>query len=314
MDRLRRIEMLVHAAETGSFTRAAAVLRLSPSAVSHGIAELEAQLRATLFHRTTRQLRLTEAGEAAYRGAREVINRLGAFEGVAGRDDPGEPLVGTLRVGATGPIGRLVLLPRIPEFLRLHPGLRLEFISPTRPLEMEAGGMDLMLRVGPLPNSGLVARRLATLRLIPCAAPAYLAERGEPGEPEDLLRHRCLVHRPPFHRAPWDDWAFERAADGTRRRIKVAAVLATDDCDAMLAAVVAGAGIMRIGMFDPGLLASDALRRVLPGWTCPGGPTLFALFRRTAHLVPKVAAFLAFAAAAVAEFDPEGVTLTPARR
>lgn len=310
MDRLRRIEMLVHAAETGSFTRAAAALRLTPSAVSHGIAELEAQLGATLFHRTTRYLRLTEAGQAAYRGAREVIDRLGAFEGAASPAGPGEPLVGTLRVGVTGPIGRMVLLPRVPGFLREHPGLRLEFISPTRPLEMEAGGMDLMLRVGPLPNSGLVARRLATLRLIACAAPAYLAERGEPGEPEDLLRHRCLVHRPPFHRAPWDDWTFERAVDGVRRRVKVVAALATDDRDAMLAAVLAGAGIMRIGMFDPGLLASGALCRVLPGWTCPGGPTLFALFRRAARPMPKVTAFLAFADAAVADFDPDGVTLT----
>ncbi len=313
MDRLRRIEMLVHAAETGSFTRAAAALQLTPSAVSHGIAELEAQLRATLFHRTTRQLRLTEAGEAAYRRAREVIDRLSTFEAAAGRGDPEEPLAGTLRVGVTGPIGRLILLPRIAQFLQRHPGLRLEFISPTRPLEMEAGGMDLMLRVGPLPDSGLVARRLAVLRLILCAAPAYLAERGEPGEPEDLLRHRCLVHRPPFHRTPSDDWAFERLADGVRRRIKVAAVLATDDRDAMVAAVLAGAGIMRIGMFDPGLLALGLLRRVLPGWSCPGGPTLFALYRRTPHPAPKVAAFLAFAAAAVADFDPRGVTLTPAR-
>jgi DNA-binding transcriptional LysR family regulator len=89
--------------------------------------------------------------------------------------------------------------------------------------------------------------------------------------------------------------------DGTRRRVKVAAVLA-------------GAGIMRIGMFDPSLLASGALCRVLPGWTCPGGPILFTLYRRTTRPAPKVAAFLAFAAAAVADFDPEGVTLTPARR
>jgi DNA-binding transcriptional LysR family regulator len=71
---------------------------------------------------------------------------------------------------------------------------------------------------------------------------------------------------------------------------------------------------MRVGMFDPGLLASDALRRVLPGWGCPGGPTLFALYRRTPHPAPKVAAFLAFAAAAVADFDPAGATLTLAPR
>lgn len=313
MDRLRRIEMLAHAAEAGSFSRAAAALHVTPSAVSHGIAELEARLGVTLFHRTTRQLRLTEAGEAAYRGARAVIDSLGAFE-ATGRTGAAEPLAGTLRIGATGPISRLILLPRIGAFLRRHPGLRLEFLMPTRPLEMQAGGMDLMLRVGPLPDSGLVARRLAVLRLTPCAAPSYLAERGEPAEPEELAHHRCLVHRPPFQLKPWDDWVFERIADGARRRVKVSGVLTTDDRDGMLAAVLAGAGIMRIGMFDPGLLASGALRRVLPGWTCPGGPTLYALYRRAPRPVPKVAAFLAFAAEAVADFDPEGVTLTWARR
>jgi DNA-binding transcriptional LysR family regulator len=314
MDRLRRIEMLVHAAETGSFARAAAALQVTPSAVSHGIAELEAQLRTTLFYRTTRQLRMTEAGEAAYRSAREVIDRLAAFEAAAGGADPAEPLAGTLRVGVTGPIGRLILLPRIVGFLRQHPELRLEFISPTRPLEMEAGGMDVMLRVGPLPDSGLIARRLAVLRLIACASPDYLAERGEPEEPEDLLRHRCLVHRPPFHQTPWHDWAFERITDGARRHINVDAVLATDDRDAMVAAVLAGAGIMRIGMFDPDLLASGALRRVLAGWTCPGGPVLVALYRRTSRPVPKVAVFLNFVTAAVADFDAEGVTIIPVRR
>jgi LysR family transcriptional regulator, regulator for bpeEF and oprC len=313
MDRLRRIEMLVHAAELGSFTRAAMALGLTPSAVSRGIAELEAQLRTTLFHRTTRHLRLTEPGMEAYRSAREVVDRLGAFE-ATGRGDPGEPLAGTLRVGVVGPVLRLILMPRVAPFLRRHPDLRLEFVTPTRPLQMEAGGMDLMLRVGPLPDSGLVARRLAVLRLTPSAAPAYLAERGEPEQPEDLLRHRCLVHRPPFQPKPLDDWAFERAADGARRRVKVAASLTTDDRDAMLAAVLDGAGIMRVGMFDPGLLASGALRRVLPAWTCPGGPALFALYRRTPRLTPKVVAFLAFAARAVADFDPEGMTLAPARR
>jgi DNA-binding transcriptional LysR family regulator len=255
MDRLRRIEMLVHAAELGSFTRAAMALGLTPSAVSRGIAELEAQLRTTLFHRTTRHLRLTEPGMEAYRSAREVVDRLGAFE-ATGRGDPGEPLAGTLRVGVVGPVLRLILMPRVAPFLRRHPDLRLEFVTPTRPLQMEAGGMDLMLRVGPLPDSGLVARR----------------------------------------------------------RVKVAASLTTDDRDAMLAAVLDGAGIMRVGMFDPGLLASGALRRVLPAWTCPGGPALFALYRRTPRLTPKVVAFLAFAARAVADFDPEGMTLAPARR
>ncbi|HYZ34471.1 MAG TPA: LysR family transcriptional regulator [Crenalkalicoccus sp.] len=311
MDRVRRIEMLVRAAEAGSFSKAAAALRLTPSAVSHGIAELEGRLRLRLFHRTTRQLRLTAEGEAVYRRAREIVDRLDELESAAAAPARSGRLTGTLRVGAAIPISRGIIAPRLASFLARHPELRVELLVQNEAQEMHSGGMDLLLRVGPLADSQLVARRLALLRFVACAAPAYLEAAGEPKGPNDLLRHRCLVHKPPFARNPWDEWAFERS--GERRRVVVPAALMTDDREALLAAALAGAGVIRVGMFDPGLLASGALRRILSDWSCPGGPTLNALYRRTPGLVPKVAAFLDFAAAALADFDPEGLTLTLAR-
>ena len=313
MDRLRQIEMLVRVVEAGSFTRAAAALRLTPSAISHGIAELEGRLRVRLFHRTTRQLRLTPEGEAVYRRARGIVDGLDEMDGAAAAPArPGTRLEGTLRVGVAIPISRCVVAPRIAPFLRRHPGLRVELLVQNEAQEMHAGGMDLLLRVGLLADSRLVARRMARLRFVACAAPAYLEAAGTPGGPDDLPRHACLVHKPPFAVKPWDEWIFERS--GERRRVAVPAALVTDDREALLAAALAGAGIVRVGMFDPGLLASGALRRVLPDWSCPGGPTLHALYRRTAEPVPKVAAFLDFFAAALVEFDPEGLTLTPVRR
>ena len=313
MDRLRQIEMLVRAVEAGSFTRAAAALRLTPSAISHGIAELEGRLRVRLFHRTTRQLRLTPEGEAVYRRARGIVDGLDEMDGAAAT--PAHPeacLEGTLRVGAAIPISRCVVAPRIAPFLRRHPGLRVELLVQNEAQEMHAGGMDLLLRVGPLADTRLVARRMARLRFVACAAPAYLEAAGTPAGPDDLPGHACLVHKPPFAVKPWDECIFERS--GERRRVAIPAALVTDDREALLAAALAGAGIVRVGMFDPGLLASGALRRVLAEWSCPGGPTLHALYRRTAEPVPKVAAFLDFFAAALVEFDPEGLTLTPVRR
>jgi DNA-binding transcriptional LysR family regulator len=310
MDRVRPLEMLVRAAETGSFAGAAAALRVTPSAVSQGIAGLERHLGAALFYRTTRQLRLTEEGEALYRQGCEILDRLAQLEGLVPRR--AERLVGTLRVGANGPIGRNVIMPRLAAFLRPHPELRLELLVQTEPKEMHTGGMDVLLRVGEPEDTGLVARRLARVRFGAYAAPGYLEAAGGPQEPGDLLGHRCLVHKPPHEPRAWDEWAFERA--GERRVVRVPGTVVTDDRESLVAGCLAGVGVMRIGMFDPVLLASGALARVLPGWTCPDGPLLYALYRRTAAVPPKIAAFLDFLAAALADFDREGVALAPIRR
>ena len=310
MDRVRPLEMLVRAVETGSFAGAAAALRVTPSAVSQGIAGLERHLGAALFYRTTRQLRLTEEGEALYRQGCEILDRLAQMEGLVPRR--AERLVGALRVGANGPIGRNVIMPRLAAFLRPHPELRLELLVQTEPKEMHTGGMDVLLRVGEPEDTGLVARRLARVRFGAYAAPTYLEAAGIPREPEDLLRHQCLVHKPPGEPRPWDEWAFERA--GERRLVRVPGTVVTDDRESLVAGCLAGVGVMRIGMFDPVLLASGALVRVLPGWTCPDGPLLYALYRRTAAVPPKISAFLDFLGAALADFDREGVALSPIQR
>ena len=96
--------------------------------------------------------------------------------------------------------------------------------------------------------------------------------------------------------------------------MRVPGTVVTDDRESLVAGCLAGVGVMRIGMFDPVLLASGALVRVLPGWTCPDGPLLYALYRRTAAVPPKISAFLDFLAAALADFDREGVALAPVRR
>lgn len=304
MDRLRRYEMLVKAAEAGSFAKAAALLQLDPSAVSHAIGQLEQELRITLFYRTTRQLKLTADGEELCARAREILQQVAELENASRAP---KNLTGTLRIGMSVPMSRNIVMPRLPEFTRRHPELSIECLVLTRVKDMHASGVDVMVSAGEPPQSNLIARKLMTLRFGVYAAPAYLDSAGIPADPDELRRHRCLVHKPPFSLKPLDQWEFDRG--GERRRIDVPRTLVTDDREGLIAAALASGGLMRIGMFDPALIAAGRLRRVLADWDCLGTPPVYALYRRSSRLAPKVTAFLKFLAEAAAVFDPEDVTV-----
>lgn len=306
MDRLRRMEMFVRAAEAGSFTRAAQLLQVDPSAVSHAITELETELRLTLFYRTTRQLKLTEQGEEILGRSREVVAQVAELYAVASRTQ--DRLSGVLRVGMSVAIGSHIIIPRIPAFMRQHPDLKLECFVLTQVKEMHAGGLDVMLRAGAVPDSELIARKILDIRFGVYAAPDYLESAGSPKNPEDLGRHRCFIHKPPIEQKALDEWVFERM--GEHRVVKVPRTLVTDDREGMIDAVVAGGGLMRIGMFDPALIASGRLRKVLGDWNCIGQVPVHALYRRSSRVSPKVAAFLQFVVETIEAFDPEQVTLT----
>lgn len=301
MDRVRSLEMLVHAADGGSFARAAAALRVTPSAISHGVAELEQRLATPLFHRTTRRLRLTEEGEAAYRCGRELLERLQQLEELTSDRTP-RPLRGTLRIGMGAGVGRSVVGPRLAGFLARHPALQVELLSQYQPSAMHLAGMDVLIRVEEIPDSSLIARRLGHIRHAVFASPQYLAAAGTPDEPDDLPRHRCLVYKPPQLARPADEWQFERGPD--RHCVRVPTTAMSDDREVLVAMAVGGAGVIRIGMIDPALIDSGALIRLLPKWSLPDGPPLHALYRRTPHIPRKIAAFLEFMADALADFDP----------
>ncbi len=306
MDRMRQIELLVRAAEAGSFAKAARSLQVDPSAVSHAIAELEKELRTTLFYRTTRQLRLTEDGDEIYRRGCNLLRELGELESTASKVP--ERLTGTLRVGMGVPVSRLIIMPRLPEFLQRHPGLLIECLVMTRIKDMHASGVDLLLQPGEPPESAVIARKVLDFKWGVYAAPKYLETAGEPASPEDLLRHRCLVNKPPYVNLPHDEWEFER--NGERKLVKVPRTLMTDDREGLIAAALAGSGLVRAAMFDPALITSGRLRKVLNDWTCTNAPSLYAIYRKTARMPPKIAAFLEFTAEAFAAFDPDELTLS----
>lgn len=305
MDRIRRIELLVRAAEAGSFARAARSLDLTPSAVSHAIADLEKGLGVSLFHRTTRQLRLTEEGEEIYQRGCELLRQLAELESSA-RKTP-ERLTGTLRVGLGVPLSRNVIMPLLPTFLRRHPQLRLEFHIQSQPKDMHAEGVDVLIRISEPPMSNLIARKIGQIRHSVYASPQYLKVAGAPKNPDDLLHHLCLVIKAPGMNRPLEEWEFQRGAE--RKVIQIAPRVVTFDREGLIAAVLAGAGLMRLGCFDPYLISSGQLHTVLTDWTCPPGFPIFAMYRKAARMPPKVAAFLAFVEEAFAAFDPEEMTL-----
>jgi LysR family transcriptional regulator for bpeEF and oprC len=305
MDKLRQIEMAVRAADAGSFAKAAASLHVTPSAVSHAVADLERRYHVTLFYRTTRQLRLTEDGEAFCRRGRGILDSLSELEaatsGVRAR------LKGTLRLGISVPITRHVIMPRLPGFTRRHPELTVECRQMTDPIQMHADGVDLMLYVGEPPESNLIARKLCQVRFGVYGAPAYLKLAGEPAHPRDLEKRRCLILNPKWAGKALDTWEFRRGTE--HAVIRVPAALVTNEREGLVDAALAGVGLVRIGFFDPALIATGQLKRVLGDWDCPGGPPLYALYRRARPLPGKIAAFLDFAEDAIAAFDPEELTM-----
>jgi DNA-binding transcriptional LysR family regulator len=242
--------------EHRSISAAATVLGTSKATVSKAITRLETRLGATLFHRTSRKLVLTEHGRALAERARAIL-----LEGVAAEEaarDTASAPAGPIRMAAPLSFGVRSVAPVVAEFLRAHPGVTIDLRLSDAKVDIVADGIDVALRIADLPDSSLRARRIADIPALIVAAPAYLAAAGTPTRPAELAAHACLLYtnlpRP-------DRWRFADAA-GREEIVAVAGPLATDSGDAMLPALLAGLGIARLPEF---MLAADvAAGRLIP--------------------------------------------------
>jgi DNA-binding transcriptional LysR family regulator len=179
-------------AASGSFTAAAETLGASVSSVSKQVRALEAALGVRLFHRTTRRVSLTEAGETFHEHARDILEQLLAAEAAAGALQ--EVPRGRLRATLPMDFGRVHLAPLLATFAERYPEVALEVDLADRQVDLVEEGFDVAVRIGHPTDSGLIARRLGTSRMALVAAPDYLARRGEPALPADLAGHDCLVY------------------------------------------------------------------------------------------------------------------------
>jgi len=283
------IGVLAQVVETGNFARAGEQLGLTPSGVSRAVARLEAQLGVRLFDRTPRAVRLTEEGRSFHA---QVAPLLVGLEDAASDVSAARGAVkGRLRVNADPWFARLVLAPRLPDFLARYPDLSLEVMVRDTPGDLVAEGVDVAVRFGAVGPPDLVARKLMETRIVAIAAPSYLKRHGTPRRPQDLTRHECLLFRDPATGKPFD-WEFHRKG----QVVEVAATgrVLFNDLATKLAACVAGQGIAQSVAFglEP-YLASRQLVQVLPDWA----EETYALYsyHPSRHLPPaKVRAFLDF--------------------
>ncbi len=291
MQPLSDIAVFVRVVEARSFTAAADRLDMAKSAVSRCVSRLEEGLGVRLLNRTTRRLSLTEAGEAFFERARRALDELEEARREAARHqaEPG----GTLRLTAPMSFGLELVAPVLPAFMDRYPKVTVDLSLDDRHEDLVAGGIDLAIRIAELADSTLVARRLAPVRHVVVASPAYLARRGTPATPDDLRDHDCLVYT---LRASPDAWRFD-GADGRKWTVPVRGSYYANNSMALRAALVAGRGIALMTSFTVGDdLRSGRLKRVLAAFAAP---TLgvHAVYPQRRHVPPKVRAFVDFLAA-----------------
>ncbi|MDX2170030.1 MAG: LysR family transcriptional regulator [Deltaproteobacteria bacterium] len=309
----RRLEtatgLLVFAsvAELGSFSAAAQALGLSKSAVSKQVSQLETRLGARLLQRTTRRLSLTEAGRALLARGQRVAAELDGVEADLGAA-VGPPR-GLLRLSAPMSFGQRHVAPRLPAFLAAYPGVQVELDLTDRVVDLIGERFDAAVRVGRLPDSTLVARRLAPARRVVCAAPAYLATHGVPRTPAALRQHACLDYT--YLAAP-GGWPF--ASGGRTRRVAVQGPLSSNNGEALREAALAGLGIALLPTFIVGDdLRAGRLRALLTAYEC-WDAAIFVVYPPTRHVAAKLRAFVDFLAAHCGPHPPWDVGLKDAQR
>lgn len=243
MDKLDALRAFIAVAERASFAAAARGLRWSPAAVTRAVAMIEAELGVTLFHRTTRVVRLTEPGALYAEQCRRILAELEAARSQV-RGEDASPR-GTLSVTAPVVFGRLHVMPIVEALAAAHPALAIRLTFVDRVTHLVEEGFDIGVRIGALPDSALVAVPLTEVRRVVVASPGYLAAEGEPAVPDDLRRHRIIAFDG-FEAT--DVWRFATpgGAPGVRTSVSIAPRLAVNSADAAIAAAQRGQGLTRV--------------------------------------------------------------------
>ncbi len=250
LDRITSMQVFIRVAALGSFSAAARSLDLSQTMVTKHIAALESRLGIKLLHRSTRKLVLTEGGRNYLAACERILVEIEEVEASTSLDRI-EPR-GTLRLNVPLTFGFREIAPALAEFSRLYPALTVDLGLADRYVDLIEEGWDLAIRIGRLKDSSLVTRKLAPCRIVVCAAPSYLEAHGIPGAPEDLSQHNCLGYTLPSALSA-TRWLFGHEGEIA---VPVSGKLRANNGDALLAAAVAGQGVI----YQPTFLVGDCLR------------------------------------------------------
>ncbi|MFJ5383107.1 LysR family transcriptional regulator [Cupriavidus sp. CER94] len=290
MDRLQAMKTYVAVVECGGFTPAARKLDASLSVVSRIVTDLETHLGVRLLTRTTRVVRPTPTGTAYYENCRRILAEIDDAElAAAGAHEAPR---GRLSITASVLFGRRFVTPVVVEYLRRYPEVDVDCMFVDRVVNFIDEGIDVGVRIGPLPSSSLQAIPVGHVRRVVCAAPDYLAQHGTPATPDDLARH-AVIQTTGISTAP--EWRFMRNAEPLP--VRLTPRLATTTNDSAIAAAVAGFGLTRVLSYQiADELRDGRLRIVLEDYE-PDPLPIHVIHREGRHAMHKVRAFIDLAVA-----------------
>lgn len=281
MDRWQAMRIFVKVAETESFAESARSLHISAATATRAVASLEQTIGTRLFVRTTRSVKLTEGGARYFDDCRRILSDISEAEAVAAGSFA-EPS-GTLAVTAPVLFGHLYVLPILTEYLDLHPAMTATTLFVDRSVNVVEEGIDVAVRIGNLPDSGLTAIKVGSVRRVICGAPSYLAKHGIPTTPNDLKSHRLVVST-----SAWtsSEWRFARD-----ERVSIAPLLRCNTNEAAISTAISGWGLTRVLHYQVGhaLLGGD-LKVVLSDYEERPLP-IHVIFPEGRHVPAKVRAF-----------------------
>lgn len=292
-DRFAQVLHFVEVSRLCSFSAAAKKLSLSTSSVSRSISQLESRLGVRLLQRTTRSLKITEAGHAYLQRCQVLLEQLDAADAVA--DEIGAQLVGRLRISVSSGLSDVKIMPALNAFMTTHPRLNLELFVGNRYVDLVEEGYDLAIRVGQPLNEGMVVRRIGENARLLVGSPAYVSQRGQPRSPSDLSAHSLLILG---NAVPTPSWNFICGAK--REDVTPSGPLICNHAPALRQAALAGLGLAVLpAMLVLKDLAEGTLMNVLATWALPTQP-INAVFPSSRFIPTKVRALVDHLSAALA--------------
>lgn len=288
MDTLDGIRTVIAVVETGSFTAASERLGMSKSLVSKYIGEVEARLDVRLFNRSTRRLALTEAGNSYYQRALPLLEEFAELVDSVTTEQAAPR--GSLRINVPVTFGEMKLSPLLPKFLEQYPDIQIELQLTDRKIDMLEEGVDVVIRIGGVDDSSLIARQINTLQLILCASPTYIAQHGEPENRQALGLHNCVIDSNFGIGKQWPLSCKQQITES----VEVSSRIAANSPRAVQEIVMAGGGIGLIPRFIvEQALADGSLQQVLPAYTTMSFG-LYAIYPHRRYLPRKVRCFIDF--------------------
>lgn len=287
MELLQSMQVFARVAELGSFTKAADALQLGRPQVTRAVQELEASLGVRLFQRTTRQVRLTTEGEQFYERVKDILGNVAQARAMF--DPSGSSLRGKLRIDIPTAFSQPAFIASLRAFTDKHPDIEMVLGVTDRTVDLVAEGVDCVLRIGELPDSSLVARRIGMATMVTCAAPGYIEAFGAPQTLEALSDHRgvSFLSGQNHRQLPW-----HFLEDGSDRRYVSRHSIVVNESNAYVQCAVAGFGIIQApGITLDKYLVDGSLVEVLARYR-PRPRPISLLYPSRSHLAPQVHAFV----------------------